>query len=246
MHKYQPEYMVGYAMANYLLARFIKENHLSAPSMKAVLTSSEKLTQEMRDVFHEVYGCKIYDAWSGVEACGLVSECEHGSLHISPDVGIIELLDKDGKPVKPGEIGEVVCTGLLNYDQPLIRYRIGDYMRLAEGICACGRHMPVVDEIIGRLEDVVVTKDGREMVRFHSIFTGMPNIIKGQVVQEAIDDIALNIVALNPLTESEKQILKERLYNQLGNVNVYISELKEIPGGANGKFRAVISKIKKS
>ncbi len=246
MHKYQPEYMVGYAMANYLLARFIKEENLSAPRMKAVLTSSEKLTQEMRDVFHEVYGCKTYDAWSGVEACGLVSECEHGSLHISPDVGIIELLDKDGRPVKPGEIGEVVCTGLLNYDQPLIRYRIGDYMRLAEGICSCGRHMPVVDEIIGRLEDVVVTKDGREMVRFHSIFTGMPNIIKGQVVQEAIDDIALNIVAVNPLTESEKQILKERLYNQLGNVNVYISELKEIPVGANGKFRAVISKIKKS
>jgi phenylacetate-CoA ligase len=106
--------------------------------------------------------------------------------------------------------------------------------------------MPVVDEIIGRLEDVVVAKDGREMVRFHSIFTGMPNIIKGQVVQEAIDDITLNIVAVSPLTESEKQILKERLYNQLGNVNVYISELKEIPAGANGKFRAVISKIKKS
>jgi phenylacetate-CoA ligase len=153
------------------LARFIQERNLDAPQLKAVITSSEKLTVEMRKTFQDVYQCKTYDSWSGLEACGLVSECEHGSLHMSPDLGILEILDEAGQPVKPGEVGEVVCTGLINYDQPLIRYRIGDRMRLGNNNCSCGRNMPtVIEEIVGRVEDTVIGQDGREMVRFHGIF----------------------------------------------------------------------------
>ncbi|MBN9483470.1 MAG: hypothetical protein BGO70_13390 [Bacteroidetes bacterium 43-93] len=243
--RYKLDYMVGYAMSNYFLARFIDEQGLKAPQLRAVITSSEKLTHEMREVFQKVYGCKTYDGWSGVEACGLVSECEHGGLHISPDVGLIELLDKEGNAVSPGEQGEVVCTGFLNYDQPLIRYRIGDYMTLSTRSCTCGRIMPLIEEITGRIEDVVIGKDGREMVRFHSLFTGMPNIIKGQVVQEDINNIRLNIVSEQPLSDGEKDILKKKVYSQLGEVNVQIFEQKEIFCGINGKFRAVISNVKR-
>jgi phenylacetate-CoA ligase len=246
LRKYKPSYMVGYAVSNYLLARFIQEQKLEAPKLKAVITSSEKLTSEMREVFAQVYGSKTYDGWSGVEACGLVSECEQGKLHISPDVGLIEILDNDGKPVKPGETGEVVCTGFLNYEQPLIRYKIGDYMTLSTNQqCNCGREMPIIDEITGRIEDVAIGKDGREMVRFHGIFTDINKIIMGQVVQESIYNITLNIVSEAPLSVEDKKILTKRIYSQLGEVNVQIFELKEIPCGANGKYKAVISKVKR-
>jgi phenylacetate-CoA ligase len=246
IRKYIPTYMVGYAVSNYLLARFIKEQKLEAPKLKAVITSSEKLTPEMRKVFSDVYGCKTYDGWSGVEACALVSECEHGKLHISPDVGFIEILDSKDMPVAPGETGEVVCTGFLNYEQPLIRYRIGDYMTLsANQHCDCGREMSIIDAIIGRTEDVVIGKDGREMVRFHGVFTNIPKIIMGQVVQENLDTIALNIVSDEPLSVEDKKILTKRICSQLGEVNVQIFELKEIPCGANGKYKAVISKVKR-
>lgn len=246
IEKYNPAYMVGYAMSNYLLARFILQEGLEAPKLKAVITSSEKLTKEMREVFRKVYGCKTYDGWSGVEACGLVSECEHGNLHISPDVGLIELLDENGNPVQPGETGEVVCTGFLNYEQPLIRYKIGDYMTLAKSQdCQCGRQMPVIEDIAGRTEDVVVGKDGRQMVRFHGIYTGLSKIIMGQVVQEDLDTITLNIVADSALTDEDKEILTKRIYSQLGAVNVQIFQVKEIPCGVNGKYKAVVSKVKR-
>jgi len=94
--------MTGYAMSNFFLARFFEEMKRETPALKAVITSSEKLTGAMRETFQRVYGCKSFDSWSGLEACGLVSECEHGSLHISPDLGLIELLDEHGKPVAPG------------------------------------------------------------------------------------------------------------------------------------------------
>lgn len=245
LNKYRTDYMVGYAMSNYFLARFIKEAGLDVPQMKAVITSSEKLTPEMREVMEEVYRCKTYDGWSGVEACGLVSECEHGGLHISPDVGLVEILKENGEPAKPGEYGEVVCTGFLNYDQPLIRYRICDYMRVSDKQCQCGRHMSLVEEITGRIEDTIIGKDGREMVRFHGIFIGIPAIVKGQIVQETLEDIVINVEAERQLTAEEREILTKRIYSQLGEVNVQIFEMKEIPCGNNGKFRAVISKVKR-
>jgi phenylacetate-CoA ligase len=245
MKRYGIGYMTGYAMSNYFLARFIQEKKIEVPQLKAVITSSEKLTPAMRQVFNEVYGSKTYDSWSGVEACGLVSECEHGSLHISPDLGIIELLDDAGKPVKPGETGEVVCTGLINFDQPLIRYRIGDRMQLGVGKCACGRAMPVINEIMGRVEDTVVGKDGREIVRFHGIFVDLPNLIEAQVIQEDYDVFTIKAVTTGTLTEREEEIIRQRMESQLGKIQLIIQQVPAIPRNANGKFQAVISKVKR-
>ncbi len=244
LRKYKTEYMVGYAMSNYILARFINEAGLQVPAMKAVLTSSEKLTPQMRQTLSEVYQCKVYDGWSGVEWCGLISENEHEQLLISPDSAFIEIIKTDGTPAAPGEEGELVCTGFLNFDQPLIRYRIGDVVKLAaDQQTKCGRNFTVVEEIIGRVEDTVVGRDGREMVRFHGIFVNLPNIIKAQVVQEAMDRFTLNIVT-NGLTGTERSTIKNRMESQLGEIILHINEVNDIPLTANGKFKAVISHIK--
>lgn len=245
MVRYDVQYMTGYAMSNFFLARFFKEQQLQTPQLKAVLTSSEKLTCEMREVFKEVYGCKTFDSWSGVEACGLITECEHGSLHISPDAGLIEVLDENMQPVNYGEAGEVYCTGFVNYDQPLIRYAIGDSIILSDKSCACGRAMPVVTEILGRNEDVVVSKDGREMVRFHSVFNGLHSVKQAQVVQENIHEIMIKIVADGKLDKKEEQLMRERIISQLGEINIYFDCVENIPLNNNGKFQAVISKIKR-
>jgi phenylacetate-CoA ligase len=246
MQRYKVQYMTGYAMSNFFLARFFKEQKLNAPQLKAVLTSSEKLTNEMREVFKEVYGCKTFDSWSGVEACALITECEHGSLHISPDAGLIEVLDENMQPVNYGEAGEIYCTGFINYDQPLIRYAIGDSIILSDETCACGRAMPVVQEILGRNEDVIIGKDGREMVRFHSMFNGLHSVKQAQVIQESIDDLVIKIVADEKLDKKEEQLMRERIISQLGDINIYFDCVDAIPLNKNGKFQAVISKVKRT
>jgi len=246
MQRYKVRYMTGYAMSNFFLARFFKEQKLNAPQLKAVLTSSEKLTNEMREVFKEVYGCKTFDSWSGVEACALITECEHGSLHISPDAGLIEVLDENMQPVNYGEAGEIYCTGFINYDQPLIRYAIGDSIILSDETCACGRAMPVVQEILGRNEDVIIGKDGREMVRFHSMFNGLHSVKQAQVIQESIDDLVIKIVADEKLDKKEEQLMRERIISQLGDINIYFDCVDAIPLNKNGKFQAVISKVKRT
>lgn len=244
IYKHRVEYMTGYAMSNYFLAGMFQELALKPPTLRAVVVSSEKLTPLMREVFRKVYGCRTYDSYSGVEACGLISENEHGELVVSPDVGIMEVIDEKGREVTPGEWGEVVSTGFLNYDQPLIRYRIGDLVRrAADQNSKSGRNMPLIGEILGRVEDKIVGPDGREMVRFHGLFTNLRYLLCAQVVQEALDRITVRVIVESGFSAAEERLIAERVKSQLGDVGVTVVRMTELPRNANGKVQAVISNL---
>ena len=243
---FQPDYLVGYASSHYFLARMILEQALEVHQPRAVLTSSESLTPEMRRVLAEAYGCPVFDGYSGVEACCLAAECEHHRLHLSPDVGIVEILDEAGSPVEPGRPGEIVATGLLNYAQPLIRYRTGDLAVLSEEPCPCGRNMPVIEDLIGRIEDTVIGADGREMVRFHGIFVGLPHIREGQVVQDTLDSFRLRLVVDPAFGEPDRLEIARRFHERLGDIDLTFEIVDRIERTRAGKFPAVISKVRRT
>ena len=245
MTKGKVEYMTGYAMANYFLAKEIEKAGLRAPKMRAVITSSEKLTQEMRDTFRRVYGCATYDSYSGVECCGLISETQDGFLVNSPDVGILEVVDSNGKQVSFGESGEVISTGLLNFEQPLIRYRIGDRVTLgAANKRPSNISMPVIGQIDGRIEDTIIGPDGRSMVRFHGIFVDLPDVIEAQIVQQRPDYFIIRVVTTGPVREETKVAVRSRMQSQLGNIEVNIQRVDSIARSDSGKFKAVVSLVK--
>jgi phenylacetate-CoA ligase len=246
LNHYQPDYLVGYACSHFFLARMIREQGLKVHQSKAVLTSSEKLTPEMRHSIEQAYRCPVFDAYTGVEVCGLASECERHQLHISPDVGILELLDEQGNPVRSGEPGEIIATGLLNSAQPLIRYRTGDWAVVSNKSCPCGRQMPVLQQLIGRLEDTVIGSDGREMVRFHGIFVGLPHVREGQVIQEALAQFRLRLVVDANFGDEDRKIIHRRFQERLGPVTLTFELGDRIERTARGKFRAVISKVQRN
>jgi phenylacetate-CoA ligase len=240
------EYMVGYAFSNFQLANLIVENKIKVPKLRAVLTSSEKLTDEMRETILKAYGCRIFDSYSGVEACGLISENIDGDFLFSPDTGILEVLDKDGNDINYGEEGEVISTGLLNFDQPLIRYKIGDRLKISKNQKTnSGLNMLKIDEISGRVEDFILGIEGRKVVRFHSLFTNIKGLIMGQVVQEKLDYFIINIVISKNYLKKYDLLIINRLKNILGKqIEIKINYVKKIPLNDNGKFQAVISKLK--
>lgn len=245
MLKNKVEYMVGYAMSNYLLAEYMEIKGLQAPKLKAVLTSSEKLTSKMRDTMERVYRCKVFDGYSGVEACGLISENGNGEFLFSPDTGVMEVINEDGLAVSNGETGEVVATGFLNFDQPLIRYRIGDRVTIAEDQkTTLDVSMLKIKEIEGRIEDVVIAKDGRKMVRFHGLFIDIPKLMAAQLIQNSVEDFTINLVVESGFLKVAESEIKRRLYGQVGEVSVDFKYLQDIPRNSNGKFRSVISRVK--
>lgn len=241
------EYMVGYAFSNFQLANLIIENKIKAPKLKAVLTSSEKLTNEMREILSKAYGCKIFDSYSGVEACGLISENMDGDLLFSLDTGIMEVLDVNGNDINHGEEGEVVSTGLLNFDQPLIRYKIGDRVKISKNQkTKSGLNLLKIDEISGRVEDYIIGIEGRKIVRFHSLFIDIKGLLMGQVVQEKLNYFTINIVITKNYIKSNDLLIINRLKNQISkHIEIKINCVKKIPLNKNGKFQAIISKLKK-
>ncbi len=243
---FAPAYLAGYASAWFILSRFAQEQGRAARPVKAILTSSEKLEPFMRETMEGVFGGPVFDAYSGVEACCLASECEYHRLHVSPDAGIVEILDDDGQPVAPGKAGEIVATGLVNLDQPLIRYRTGDVASWSAEACPCGRAMPVLAALEGRLEDVVIGPDGRETVRFHGLYVGLQGIMEGQVVQEALDRIVILVVPGPNFRPREAEEIQRRVRARLGEVSVRVEPVERIERTAAGKFKAVISHVRRN
>lgn len=245
LNRHKIEWGTGYAVSYYLLARFMLEKGI-APSqhLKAIITTSEKLTSEMRAVMEQAYGCRVYEEYSTVENVIFASECEHGRLHISPDVSVVEILRPDGSACLPGEEGEVVVTSLSKTYQPLIRFRLGDVAMWDADACPCGRQMPVIKEVVGRIEDVVIGPDRRQMVRFHGVFINQPHVREGQIIQEAIDRIRVKVVATDDFGSDDVRDIQHRIHQRLGGeVGVFVEKVDMIPRTGAGKFQAVISKM---
>lgn len=241
------QWLTGYAVSFYLLAQSILDQGLLPPPLKAVITTSEKLTREMREVMEKAYGCRVYEEYSSVENAMFAGECEHGRLHVSPDAGAVEILREDGTPCGPEEVGEVVATCLFRTYQPLIRYRIGDLAAWDDRPCPCDRPMPILKEVVGRLEDVVVGPDGRQMVRFHGIFVDQPHIREGQIVQEALDRITVKVVPAGQFGPRDEQEVVKRIQQRLGSqVRVVVQLVDSIPRTKAGKFQAVVSMLRGS
>jgi phenylacetate-CoA ligase len=242
LRTHQTRWLTGYAVSFYLLAELIIEQQLSVPeSLSAVVTTSEKVTDEMRDVMERAFGCRVYEEYSTVENCLFASECEAGSLHVSPDVSVVEILRPDGTPCEPEEPGEVVTTCLMRHYQPFIRYRVGDVASWSAQSCACGRGMPVLKEVVGRLEDVLIGPDGRRMVRFHGVFVDQPHVREGQVIQEARTRIRVKVVPTEGFGESDIRDIQQRIKQRMGDVDVEVETVNEIPRTKAGKFKAVIN-----
>jgi phenylacetate-CoA ligase len=245
LRKHKIIWMTGYAVSFYLLAKYILDQNLKVPYLKAVITTSEKLTEDMRLVMQKAFQCRVYEEYSTVESALFASECEHGRLHVSPDVGIVEILRSDGSPCDPGEIGEVVTTCLMRNYQPLVRFRLGDLAAWDPELCPCGRQMPVIKEVAGRVEDVVTGPDGRQLVRFHGIFVNQPHVVEGQIVQESLTNFTVKVIPTNAFSEEDILDIQNRMHQRLGqDVEVQVELVSEIPRTSAGKFQAVISKVK--
>jgi phenylacetate-CoA ligase len=248
LNRFKPTTMTGYASANFYLSRFIQEANLEVHGPKAIITCSERLEPHMRSSLEATFGARVFEEYGSVENCALATECEYGRMHVHLDFGLVEILRPDGKHAKPGEVGELVVTGFSNLNQLFIRYRIGDLASWAADQCPCGRNtLPVLSNLIGRIEDTVVTPDGKETVRFHGLFIDLAGISEGQLIQEDYERFRVNIVPTNRYAQSDGEAICSRLKTRLGPaINVSVSTVSSIPREANGKYRAVVSRVKRS
>jgi phenylacetate-CoA ligase len=239
-------YLLGYASALFSLAQSALEQGLDIPALKAVISNAEPLYAHQKEIISQAFQCAVHDTYGLSENVCAASECGEGNLHLWPDVGAAEIFrDDSNEPAPPGEVGRLVCTGLLNRTMPLIRYMVGDRAATSDQPCRCGRAMPILQCIEGRIDDVVLTADGRRVGRLDSIFKSEMPIREAQIIQQELDQFQVRIVPAIGYDSTVGQVIAERLCNRVGNVDVSIEIVSSIPHCTNGKFRAVISQLER-
>jgi phenylacetate-CoA ligase len=230
--RYRVRYLWGYPSSLYSLAYHALRQGLHIDGIKVVITNAESLSTTQRQTIGAAFRCPVRETYGMVEFVAAAGECEHGALHDWPDVGVLET----------GENSEFLCTGLQNPDMPLIRYRLGDCgsAPIWDHACPCGRRLPILREIQGRISDVLVTADGRRVYWLNPVFYGQA-VREAQIVQSFSGEVQVRYVRDAGFTSATAQTILRRLHDRLGPVAVELLPVNHIPRGASGKFQPVIS-----
>lgn len=244
IRRYKIVYLYGYSSSLYWLALAALENNITL-NLKVVLTNAEPLYDFQREAMQRAFNCPVRETYGLCEMVCAMSECEFERLHLWTDAGVAELLDDNDQPVNPGEAGRLVCTGFLNEVMPLIRYEVMDKARFAAADyqCPCGRSLPVVDKILGRLDDTIITKDGRKLALLDIIFGAHLHIKEAQIVQETLDLIRILVVPADGWSEADGLEIKAALLERMGETEVRVEVVREIERTFAGKLRVMVSKI---
>ncbi len=245
LYRYAPTHMMVYPSSAFSLSRIILDKALKVPKMKVIFSNAELLLDRHRKFISEAFKCNVRNTYGIAEMVTAASECERGTMHIWPEIGMIEVLDDMlDMPVKNGEVGRLILTGLLNVDMPLIRYEVGDRgsLELSEKKCDCTRSLPLLNKIEGRLNDMILTTDGRRVFWLNPVFYNLP-VREAQIIQETLECIRVRYVPAPDFKPEVGRLIFDRLRERIGAVQVFLEQVDKIPREANGKFRAVISHI---
>jgi phenylacetate-CoA ligase len=155
LEAWAPTVLATYPSAALLLADELAAGRLPAPigqRLRAVHTGGETLLPAARQRLAEVFQCPVHNHYGASEFLSIACECRLGGLHLNADWVILEPVDAKGRPVPPGTLShDVLLTNLANRVQPLIRYALGDRIRLPADRCGCGSPLPLI-EVHGRDE----------------------------------------------------------------------------------------------
>ncbi|WP_298600788.1 phenylacetate--CoA ligase family protein [Zoogloea sp.] len=242
LERFDPVMLQAYPSSISYLARWLEEHDqvYRGPSLRGIVTSSETLGAADRQVIAERFGCRVFDWYGAFERVAAIGTCEHGNYHVLEDYGCVEF-----EPNGDGT-ANLIGTGFGNRSMPLIRYRADDVVVPADPgyRCPCGRSFRVVERVLGRVDDVIRTPDGRHVVMLDWIFSGLFGLMEAQVVQDRLDEVRIRIVAGSEFGFADEQALLARALERLGpRVRIRIERVAQIERTRNGKFRQIVSRL---
>ncbi|MEG0830293.1 MAG: hypothetical protein RSD88_07925 [Anaerovoracaceae bacterium] len=182
LNQFQPDTLTAYPSVLGALSNEQKMGRLKIHP-QVLACSAELLTKPVYNTLRDTFGCVVLNNYCSTEGGEAAMSCECGELHINDDWIIIEPVDKDGNPTKPGEWSDgIYITDLTNYVQPIIRYYMNDKVKISHG-CACGSSLPVMN-IMGRVGNNI-TVGGKEIIGINIdyLLTYIEGVYNLQLVQ---------------------------------------------------------------
>lgn len=243
---YRPQVLVGYVGPLVRLAQWLLDNGRKVHAPESIIGAAEALHEFQRDIVQRAFGCPAFNTYGCREFMLIASECEkHHGLHVNADHLVVELRDQSGADVG-GRSGELVITDLFNYGMPMLRYVNGDMATASDRLCACGRGLPLLERVEGRVLDAIRTPAGHILPGefFPHMLKDVPGLVRFQLVQTELDRLELSIVRGEDFDEASLQYIRREVAKVLGDsVELVCHFVDDIPLTPSGKLRVTVSRL---
>ena len=245
LNDFRPDVLVGYGSYLETLFRVVAARGLRLYRPRVVFYGADAMTEPGRRLIEDEFGAVVLAQYNAVEAFKIGFGCEAGQgYHLHEDLCWVSLVDGAGRPVPDGQPGEIVLTNLVNRGTVLLNYRLGDVGVRATSPCACGRTLPRLAELRGRVGEVLVLPGGRLVhpSAVWGVFRQTSDVLRYQLVQEEPTRFLLRVLATDRAAYDDRiGGILERLRDLLGSVTVEPVFDPELEFAKAGKFRPVVS-----
>ncbi len=247
LRKYRIKLWRGYPLSIDYLCRMLNKADIQDIKPEYVVSVSYGLMDYQRKFIEDWTGVPVCDNYGQNEHIALICQCpEAKGYHIASEYGIVEIIKDNGKPAKPGEQGRIVATGIHNYAFPLLRYDTKDYAIASDKTCSCGRTLPLIEKLTGRIEDFLLDTRENWVSGFGFPLRGVEGIQKAQIIQTKKDFIKIYLVLENNYTaDTDLDIIKKYKLKLGQTMKIKISHVEEVPFPRYGqKYKFVINKLR--
>ena len=235
----RPVLVVGYVSSLEQFATFVDAHGLTMPPIRAVIAAAEPLFASTRARIERALRAPVFNTYGSREFMSIAGECaEHRGLHVNSENLLVETRSDD-----PNEPSEILVTDLHNYGMPFIRYATGDSGLISSRQCACGRGLPLLEAIEGRVLDLLKTVDGRTVPGefFPHLLKEVPELAHYRVEQQSLDRIVISAVLSQPLSEKSQALLRSEIGKVFGSSTSWeIRPVDAIPALPSGKRRVTV------
>lgn len=193
--------------------------HFGSSSLRCVFLTGEVTFDWQRELIESTLAVPTAQTYGVQELGAIAFTCPRGGWHLCAESAIVEVI-RHHRPAGPGELGEVVVTGLESRAMPMIRYCTGDIVRAARDGCSCGLGLPCLPAILGRAGDFLETQTG-EWLEPAAVVACLGDLLENghfQVLQGAGGGVEVRVASAAAEAERLAQPIGQAIHGLLGEL----------------------------
>lgn len=246
INKLNPDEIFSYGSYIEALFRYVEESGVDFHVPRVVTYGADALSASTRRRLTERFGLQVLSIYGAIEAPSIGFECEeHLGHHLNVDLYPVRILDANEAEVADGESGEVIVSNLVSRGTVLLNYRLGDIASKRPGPCPCGRSLPLLSFVEGRIDDWLQGPSGELIHPQAAVKLVAPEeeIWQAQIIQHGPSRFEVLVV---PAAGCDRDGLRARLRHnfadRFGDGTTDVAFVESLPRTDGGKVRAVISR----
>ena len=245
IRRLKPKLVLAYPNIIYTFARKVVQKKLHL-KFDTIVCSAEQFFDYQREFLIETFDAQVFEKYGSREIGTIASEChKHRGMHYFLPGLYLETVDQNGNPAG-AEMGKLLVTDLWNFAMPLIRYEVGDLVRLDHSDCPCGCKLPRIAKVAGRVVDTIVKPNG-EMIAGQALIKVIRKSevpYKTQIIQKKPDHFEIRYESQTEMAEDKKNYIRSSYAEIFGQaVHIDFLRVDKIEREKSGKFRYIKSEI---